>query len=131
MNDDSPSDALAGLRVLIVEDEFHVLLLLEDFLQDLGCEIAGSATSLNEAQKLVGAGGFDAAVLDVNLRGEKVYPVARQLAERGIPFLFSTGYGAQGLDEGWRNSPTLQKPFAKHDLAGLLGRVLREARRVA
>ena len=110
---------LEGLRVLIVEDEALVSMLLEDMLADHGCEVAASASRIAQALELVADLGLvvDAAILDVNLGGEPIFPVADALAARGVPFAFATGYGAGGLPDSWRDRPTLQKPFS-HDEVG-------------
>jgi CheY-like chemotaxis protein len=124
MSEQSPA-GVAGLRVLIVEDEALVSMLLEDMLADHGCEVAGVASRLSQALEMARdpALAFDAAILDVNLSGEPIFPVAEALAARGKPFVFATGYGAGGLPEGWRNRPTLQKPFNHADV----GKALAEA----
>jgi CheY-like chemotaxis protein len=103
-------------RVLVVEDEIMIRMLLEDMLDDLGFKVALSAGRLDEAISLAREGEFDVAILDVNLDGELVYPVADVLAARGLPFAFSTGYGESGMPDIYRDRPTLQKPF---QLAGL------------
>jgi CheY-like chemotaxis protein len=108
------------LRILIVEDEMLVAMNIEDMLIELGHEVAGIASRLDAALGAAGGGGFDAAVLDVNLAGERSFPVANLLAARGIPFLFATGYGAQGIEEDYRGWPVLQKPFRAADLAAAL-----------
>ncbi len=117
---------LQGLRVLIVEDEMMVSMLIEDMLSDLGCIVVGPAARLDEAIELVNAGGIDCAVLDVNLGGQPIFPLADLLREKGRPFAFATGYGDAGLRDVDRGSPVLQKPFREGDLA----RVLRELRAV-
>ena len=91
------ADGLNGLRVFVVEDEGPVAMLLEAMLDDLGCAVVASAASVPEALDLVGRGGFDVALLDVNLAGEKVFPVADELRRLGAPFIFTSGYGAGGL----------------------------------
>jgi CheY-like chemotaxis protein len=113
---------LQGLRVLVVEDEALVSMLLEDMLADHGCEVAATASRISQALDLVADGGltFDAAILDVNLGGEPIFPVAEALAARGAPFVFATGYGAGGLPESWRSRPTLQKPFSHDDVGKAL-----------
>jgi len=93
-----------------------VAMNIEDMLLDQGFEVAGIASRLVAALALAREGGFDAAMLDVNLAGEASFPVADLLAERGIPFLFATGYGLQGLEERYRGRPVLQKPFLAADL---------------
>ena len=111
---------LQGLRVLIVEDEMMVSMLIEDMLSDLGCIVVGPAARLDEAIELVNAGGIDCAVLDVNLGGQPIFPLADLLREKGRPFAFATGYGDAGLREVDRGSPVLQKPFREGDLARVL-----------
>ncbi len=107
---------LKGKRVLVVEDEALVSMLVEDELRDAGATIVGPAPSVGDALRLIeGAasdGGISAAVLDINLNGEKASPVADRLAALGVPFLFATGYG-EGCDTGGHGAaPTLHKPFA-------------------
>ena len=109
-------DALTGCRVLVVEDEAAISMLLEDMLLDFGCEIVGPAARLASALDMVRAGGFDLAILDVNLAGEPIYPVAEALSERNLPFVFSTGYGSAGIKEPFRGRPVVQKPFSQQDL---------------
>ncbi len=116
----SAPSGLAGLRVLVVEDEAAIALLLEDMLLDLGCEVLGPVGRLPDALKLAEADAIDVAILDVNLAGVAIYPVADALRLRGVPFLFSTGYGAGGIDAAFRDSPVLQKPFSQDDLEAKL-----------
>lgn len=101
---------LEGLRVLIVEDEPMIASSLEDVLTDLGCVVIGPALNMKDAMRLARAAEIDGASLDVNIAGEKVYPVADILSERGIPFVFLTGYGKAGLRESDLSRPVLQKP---------------------
>jgi CheY-like chemotaxis protein len=108
--------AFGGLRVLVVEDEATVAMLIEDLLEELGCNIVASVASLPIARDLAIRGEFDVAMLDVNVAGEPVFPVAHTLRERGIPFLFSTGYGATGLPEEFLGCPVLAKPFSQAEL---------------
>ncbi|KLK92059.1 chemotaxis protein CheY [Microvirga vignae] len=107
---------LTGLRILVVEDEAAISLLLEDMLLDFGCEVIGPAARLSAALDAVAREQMDLAILDVNVAGEPIYPVAEALAERSIPFVFSTGYGSAGIRDAFRDRPVLQKPFAQHDL---------------
>ena len=105
----------------VVEDETMVAILLEDMLVELGCEVLWTANRVSKALDLVAGSRPDAAVLDVNIAGDVVYPVAQALAARGIPFVFTTGYGARGLAESWRDRPIVQKPFQVEHLShGLL-----------
>ena len=111
----------AGLRVLVVEDEMMVSMLIEDMLTDLGCTVVGPASRLDEAIALVDGSDLDCAVLDVNLGGQPIFPLADLLREKGRPFAFATGYGDAGLRDVDKGSPVLQKPFREGDLARVLG----------
>lgn len=118
-------DLLSGRRILVVEDEMLVLLNVEDMLADLGCQAVSAAANVDQALALVDAQAFDAAMVDVNLDGRKSYPVADALAARGVPFVFSTGYSGQSLDDGYRDRPVLGKPYRIADLTESLKRLLR------
>lgn len=108
------SQAFAGRRVLVVEDESLVAMLLETILEDMGCVPVGPAATVDEGLQLAGGGQpLDAALLDVNVAGKQVFPIAEALKARGVPFVFSTGYGEGGLPDEWRGQPTLQKPFTE------------------
>ena len=112
---DSPS--LAGRRVLVVEDEPLIAMLLEDMLDELEVKLAGTADSVPAAlQTLEGGLSFDGAILDMNLRGKSVEPVAEALAERRIPFVFASGYGADALTQKHADAPVLTKPFRREAL---------------
>jgi CheY-like chemotaxis protein len=100
-----------GLRVLVVEDELMIRMLLQDMLADLGHTVAAEAGRIEEALALAKQGEFDVAILDVNLNGEPISPVADVLIARGVPFVFATGYGQRGVPEPYRATATLQKPF--------------------
>ncbi|WP_340644275.1 response regulator [Phenylobacterium sp.] len=112
---------LAGLRVLVVEDEMMVSMLIEDMLTDLGCIVVGPAARLDEAMALTESEEIDCAVLDVNLGGQPIFPLADVLRSKGAPFAFATGYGDAGLRDVDKGSPVLQKPFREADLARILG----------
>ena len=88
----SDTTQLAGLRVLVVEDEMMVSMLIEDMLSDLGCAVVGPASRLDEAMQLASSADLDCAVLDVNLGGQPIFPHDDLLRERGRPFAFATGY---------------------------------------
>lgn len=107
---------MSARRVLIVEDEMLVAMLLEDMLVEMGFEVVGPALRLQRALEIAREESFDFAILDVNLATERSYPVADVLRERGIPFIFATGYGSPGLDGSYRDAVTLQKPFEPHQL---------------
>jgi len=111
-------------RVFVVEDEVMIRMLLEDMLTDLGYGVAASAGGLDEAIALARDSEFDLAILDVNLNGHSVYPVADVLEQRGVPFVFSTGYGERGLPEPYRDRPTLQKPFQLENLDKALATIM-------
>jgi len=112
---------LHGLRVLVVEDESIVSFLLEDMLSELGCRVIGLASNVRQALAMLAQVRPDAAVLDVNLRGEMAFPIADRLQSDAIPFVFATGYGARGIPERWRKCPVVQKPFRLSELASALG----------
>jgi CheY-like chemotaxis protein len=107
----------AAKRVLIVEDELMIRMLLEGMLTDLGHTVAAEAGSIEEAMALAKEADFDIAVLDVNLNGQPITPVVEVLVQRGLPFVFASGYGQRGVPEPYRSSPTLQKPFQADALA--------------
>jgi len=111
-----PDGSSAKRRILVVEDEMLIGMLLEDMLTDMGYEVAAIVPRLKEALAAVERESFDLAVLDVHLHGESAFPVAEALIAKGVPFIFATGYGERGLPENYRNRPVLQKPFAKDDL---------------
>lgn len=115
---------LAGRRLLVVEDEMMVLIHIEEALADLGCTSVSAAATVDQALELIKAQEFDAAMVDVNLGGRKSYPVADALAARGVPFLFSTGYNSQTLDDGYRDRPVLGKPYREAQLVAMLARLL-------
>jgi CheY-like chemotaxis protein len=111
---------LAGLRVLVVEDEGSVALLIEGMLEDLRCEIAASVATLGKALHAAQTETLDFAVLDVNLAGELVFPVAEVLKARQLPFVFSTGYGRVGVPETFKDCAVLNKPYTIEDLSATL-----------
>lgn len=115
-----PDGLAPGLRVLLVEDEIMVALLLEDMLADLGHRAVGPVARLDKAVELARREALDAAILDLNVGGKEVYPVADALAARGIPFIFSSGYGRNGLRAPYADRPMLTKPFRRHDLRAAL-----------
>src|SRR5580704_2712481 len=115
------TSALAGRRILVVEDEMMIAMLVEDMLAELGCSVVGPAHALDVALNLARTeSGLDAALLDVNLGGQPVFAVADALRAKGVPAIFSTGYGDAGLRDVDRGSPVLQKPFRAGDLARAL-----------
>ena len=115
---------LEGVRVLVVEDEYFVAILIEEILESAGCVVMGPIPRLLEALDAVDHEDYDVAVLDVNLAGERIDPVADALSERNVPFLFVTGYGASALPGEYAERPLLHKPFRMAELLGALSRVL-------
>lgn len=115
----------AGLRVMVLEDEAVIAMLLGDMLEDLGCEVVGPAGNAQEALSLLaGEAAPDMALLDVQLsRGESSYGVAAALEKRRVPFVFVTGHGAAGLAPEYRDRPTLTKPFHRAALVDAVRRV--------
>lgn len=118
---------LRGRRVLVVEDESMVTMLMRDFLDDIGCAVAGVAARLEEANDTAGALAFDVAILDVNLNGQQTFTLARAILAQGRAVVFSTGYGAGTLPPDLRHVPTLQKPFLQQDLERALRAALAAA----
>ena len=117
---DVPSGPLLeGRRILVVEDESMIWMLIEDGLSEEGCQVVGPAARLDDALHAAASETLDAALLDVNLGGQPAYPVADILAKRGIPFAFLTGYGEAGLNEAYRHRPVLKKPFTLNKLVAL------------
>ena len=114
----------SGKRALIVEDETMVAMLLEDCLQEMGCLVAATVSKLEEAVALAGSLAIDFAILDLNLNGKLSYPVADALAARGVPFVFSTGYGAGVLPPQFQRVPTIGKPFQPQELEDAVARAL-------
>ena len=114
------ANAATRKNVLVVEDEIMIRLLLEDMLGELGYTIAAAVGRIDDAVKVAKTGEFDVAILDVNLNGQTVSPVAEVLEARGVPFIFATGYGERGLPERFSNRPTLQKPFQQENLGRML-----------
>ncbi len=110
-------------RILVVEDEAMIAMLVEDMVADLGGEVIATAARLEDALAFASEREFEFAVLDLNLAGTLTYPVADVLRQRGIPFVFATGYGTSSLASGYENEVTLPKPFASTDLE----RVIRQA----
>lgn len=112
---------LAGLRVLVVEDEPVVAMCLEDILDELGCVTVGPASRLSEGLSLAEGEALDAAILDINLAGERSNAIAEVLVARGIPFAFASGYGT--VPEGY-GVPMIEKPYRTADIGRALSALL-------
>lgn len=115
---------LSGCRVLVVEDEVLVAWALDDMLVALGCCVVGPAARVDQALAMIAATAIDAAVLDLNLNGQRSYPVADALAGQGIPFMFSTGYHKDSIADGYQDFPMLQKPYVQSELGAMLATLL-------
>ena len=114
----------ADLRVLLVEDEAIIAMTAEDMLADIGCTVVETATTLADALRMAEGDGFDVALLDVNLAGEDSGPVADRLKALGKPFLFTTGYGSDGMHTE-HDVPVVMKPYQIAQLEEGIGAALR------
>jgi CheY-like chemotaxis protein len=112
-----------GLRVFVVEDEAMIRMMVVDMLEELGHSVSAEAGRLDQALQLALSTDFDLAILDVNLDGKIVTPVALLIEGRGLPIIFATGYGGAGLPEEFKNRPALQKPFEFEALAAALNSI--------
>lgn len=111
---------LRGSKVLVVEDEMMIAMLIEDMLEELGCELIGPASKVERALELIASETIEIALLDVNLDGQATDAVAYELQRKGVPFVFATGYGATGVPKQHNDRTVLQKPFQMTDLATAL-----------
>jgi DNA-binding NtrC family response regulator len=119
---------LAGRHVLIVEDEMIIAFDLSDIVGSFGCTSV-MVGRIGKAVPLAATQAFDVGILDLNLAGEAVYPVAEELSRRGIPFVIATGYGADGIAAAYRDRPILAKPYAPRDVEAALLQALKLQRR--
>lgn len=115
-------------RVLVVEDEAMIAMLVEDMVLDFGSEVVGPIANTDDAINLARSAELDAAILDINVGGSPIFPVADILSERGVPVIFATGYGSKGLPPRFHNRPTLPKPFSYQSLAEALRSALKDQR---
>jgi CheY-like chemotaxis protein len=122
----TPARRPGGL-VFLVEDEVMIRMMVADMLEELGYHVAAEAGEINEAIRLVQCTEFDIAILDVNVNGKVITPVAELIKARTRPFIFATGYGSSGLPEQYRDRPALQKPFQLETLARVIDSTLRGA----
>jgi DNA-binding response OmpR family regulator len=97
--------------VFLVEDEVMIRMMVADMLAELGFSVAAEAGDINEAIELAQSADFDIAILDVNVKGKLIWPVAELIKARNRPFIFATGYGASGFPEEHHDRPVIQKPF--------------------
>ena len=115
-----PGADLAGRRILVVEDSPVVGPFTADLLGELGCEVAGPAPNMAAARQLIEAGGFDAALMDIHIRGERVFPLCDLLAERNVPFVLTSGYADWHMPDEWADRPRLQKPYTISEVENAL-----------
>jgi DNA-binding response OmpR family regulator len=116
------------LRVLVVEDEMLLAMVVEDTLVDFGCEVVGPVARVADGVRIANSARLDGAILDINVAGASVFPVARELAQRNIPFVFVSGYGEDNLPQEWRGRPRLQKPVDPRDLVQRMESAFRKTR---
>ena len=109
-----------ALKILVVEDEMAIALLVEDMMLDLGHEVVGLAMRLHQALQIAECAEIDFAILDINLDGHSSFPVADILLRRGVPFAFASGYGVGGLEPAYRRHRVIKKPFQLADLQGAI-----------
>lgn len=121
--------SLVGIKVLVVEDEGAIAMMIEEMLEELGCEVVASVARLATALDVARSVEADLAMLDVNLAGQFVFPVAEVLRDRAIPFIFSTGYGASRIPAEFSECPILHKPFSESELRQKITLVASEAKR--
>src|SRR6201996_1467335 len=113
--------------VFLVEDEVMIRMMVSDMLEELGYTVAAEAGEIGEALRLAETTYFDRAILDVNVNGKVISPVADLIKARNRPFIFATGYGSSGLPEEYRDRPALQKPFQLETLGKMIDTTLRSA----
>jgi CheY-like chemotaxis protein len=116
-----------GGSVFLVEDEVMIRMMVADMLEELGYSVSAEAGEINEAIRLAQSAEFDLAILDVNVNGKVISPVAELIKARNRPFIFATGYGSSGLPEEYRDRPALQKPFQLESLARIIDTALGSA----
>lgn len=119
------ADAIAGARILVVEDSPVVAPFTADVLDELGCTVVGPAPNMAAARELIEEGAFDAALMDVHIRGERVFPLCELLEAKGIPFILTSGYGDWQVPEKLESRPRLQKPYTIAEVEKALKKLLR------
>ena len=112
---------LKGKRILVIEDSPVVGPFTVDLLNELGFKVAGPAPNMAAARELMEAGGFDGALVDIHIRGERVFPLCDMLEAKGVPFVFTSGYADWQMPEKWQKRPRLQKPYTVEQIEQALG----------
>ena len=118
------SDRADARRVLVVEDSPVVAPFTADLLGELGCAVVGPAPNMAAARELIEGEAFDAAIMDVHIRGERVFPLCDALDAKGVPFVLTSGYAAWDLPDKWAARPRLQKPYTIEDVERALAQLL-------
>ena len=116
----SVGNDLKGCRVLIIEDDVRISMLMQESLMEMGCEVAGTAMLFDDAFDMAASKPFDVALLDISLNGELSYPVAEAMLERNQKFVFVTGHVMETLPSPFQGTPVLHKPFGLRDLQKVL-----------
>lgn len=127
MRDYAPGEMSGTRKILIVEDEPLIAMMLEDFLESLGHSVADTCDSVGEALKRLDGGGFDFAILDVNLKGEQVWPVASRLRDGGVPFVVATGGHVDPPPGEFRDVPVIDKPYTVERISSVIETALASA----
>ena len=117
---------LKGRRILVIEDSPVVAPFTAEVLEELGCEVVGPAPNMAVARELIEAGGFDAAMMDVHIRGERVFPLCETLSAISVPFLLTSGYADWSIPEKWEDAPRLQKPYTLDNVRDALEKLFRD-----
>ncbi len=128
MMSEQDDKSIEGCRILVVEDESVITMLLQDMFEELRCEVVSLASRFQDALEKANTLAFEVAILDVNLNGQRTFPIAEALMARGLPFIFATGYGAAAVPATFRDAPVLQKPFRIADLERAVRSALTAAR---
>ena len=115
---------LTGRRILVVEDSPVVAPFTVDVLEELGCVVVGPAPNMASARELIDSERFDAAMMDVHIRGERVFNLCEALHAKSVPFVLTSGYAEWAIPEKWQDCPTLQKPYTMDDVHQALSRLL-------
>ena len=125
----SSTDPLKNRRILIIEDSPVVAPFTVELLEELGCSVVGPAPNMARARELIEAGEFDAAMMDVHIRGERVFNLCETLAAKGVPFVLTSGYADWTMPEKWEDRPRLQKPYGIEDVRQALTALFEEQAR--